>query len=829
MPKKKEELEEEFSEGSKESDIKENKEEKKEFTIEDLPGVGPKGAEKLRAAGYTELMNIAAGSPGEIAAACDIGDLTAQKIILAAREKMDIGFKTAAEVMKRREDIGRITTGSKELDKLIGGGVETRSITEAFGPFGSGKSQLGFQLAVNVQLPKGKGGLNGRCLFIDTEATFRPDRIAQIAEAAGIDKNKVLKNIFVARAFNADHQIILVEKAGEMIKENDIKLIIVDSITSHFRSEFTGRGELAGRQQKLNKHIHALQKLADIHNVAVYITNQVMANPALMFGDPTTAVGGHIIAHACLTGDALIQLADGKIIQIKDVDDREDFSCIDFKKLKINKSNCNAKFIRHDIKEVYEIDTGNKISASPLHRFFKLDGFEIKEVLAKEIREGDWLAHIDSISFDGEIQKLPEIEMDEMIILNKAGSNLIKDELKRIGLTRKTLCQNLYINPRQFRRVLNQNFPTNIKNIQKMLELGMDYEIMDYTEPYTSHKHGNISIPNMLTTELAQVVGYLIGDGNIEKHGIRFRDERVDVLEFYRDILENLFKIDGKISKIKNKNCYELRLNSTAMVDLFKKLKNDLFGYVSKSPKDVVRAFIRGFADAEGYVSKNRPRIQIAQKDEMILKFIQLLLLRFGIRSQIRSRCTLMIDGRDVEKYSKEIGMTAKEKKSLLKKWEVYCRNTFTHEMIPVDRKIVWSLIKSCHLCPSKLIRSGPNKYKYIHRNELSTVVNALKNIEINDNEIKKRISFLDNLLKSNIRFERVKKIRKMKNDQPLFDLSIPKFKNYIANGFVVHNSTYRLYLRKGKQNKRIARLIDSPNLPEGEAVFSLSEKGIED
>jgi len=774
-----------------------NEEEKKEFGIEDLPGVGPKGAEKLRAAGYTELMSIAAASPGEISAACDIGELTAQKIILAAREKLDIGFKTAADVMRKREEIGRITTGSKELDKLIGGGVETQAITEAFGPFGSGKSQLGFQLAVNVQLPKEKGGLNGRCLFIDTEATFRPERIMQIAEAAGLDKNKVLKNIFVARAFNADHQIILVEKAGELIKENNIKLIVVDSITSHFRSEFTGRGELASRQQKLNKHIHALQKLADVYNVAVYVTNQVMANPAMMFGDPTTAVGGHIIAHACLTGDTLIQLANGEIIQIKDVDERKDFSCVDFKKLKINKSNCNAKFIRHDIKEVYEIDTGNKISASPLHRFFKLDGFEIKEVLAKNIREGDWLAHIDSIRFDGEIQKLPETD----IIINK---DLIKDELKRIGLTRK-LYQNLDIT----RMVLNQNY--SIKNIQKMFEV--DYEIMDYIEPY---KH--ISIPDILTAELAQVVGYLVGDGDIEK--IRFRD--ADALEFYKDILENLFRI--KISKIKNKSCYELRLNSTVMVDLFKKLRNDLFGYISKSPKDVVRAFIRGFADAEGYVSKDRPRIQITQKDELLLKFIQLLLLRFGIRSQICTRCTLIIDGKDVEKYSKEIGMTSKEKNSLLKKWEVYCRNTFTREIIPIERKIVWNLIKSCHLPPSKLIKS---KCKYIYRNELIRVVNTLKNIK--NNEIKKRISFLDNLLNSNIRFERVKKIRKIKNSQPLFDLSIPKFENYIANGFVVHNSTYRLYLRKGKQNKRIARLIDSPNLPEGEAVFSLTEKGIED
>jgi DNA repair protein RadA len=167
-----------------------------------------------------------------------------------------------------------------------------------YGSFGSSKTQLGFQLAVNVQLPKDKGGLNGRCLFIDSEATFRPERIMQMAEALGLDTKKVLKNIFVARAFNSDHQVVLAEKAKDIIKEKDIKLLIIDSITSHFRADYSGRGELAPRQQKLNRHLHALQKMAEVYNIAVYITNQVMARPDIMFGDPTTAIGGHILAHA---------------------------------------------------------------------------------------------------------------------------------------------------------------------------------------------------------------------------------------------------------------------------------------------------------------------------------------------------------------------------------------------------------------------------------------------------------------------------------------------------------------------------------------------------
>ncbi len=274
------------------------KESGEELTLEDLPGVGPKAAEKLREAGYTDLISIAAASQGEISAACDIGDITAQKIIQAAREMLDMGFKSASEVLEKRAEIGKITTGSKSLDALLGGkGIETQSITEAAGGFASGKTQLALQLAVNVQLPVDKGGMDGACLYIDTEGMFRPERIMQMAEVKGIDPKQALERIFVAKAYNSDHQVVLAEKAKDIIKEKNIKLIIVDSLTAHFRADYSGRGELAPRQQKLNRHIHFLQKIADTHNIAIYITNQVMARPDVMFGDPTTPVGGHVLGH----------------------------------------------------------------------------------------------------------------------------------------------------------------------------------------------------------------------------------------------------------------------------------------------------------------------------------------------------------------------------------------------------------------------------------------------------------------------------------------------------------------------------------------------------
>ena len=266
-------------------------------SIEDLPGVGPSTAEKLKEAGYYTIEQIAVASPSELTIVEGLGEGTAAKMIKAARDALEYGFETADKILERRSKIGVISTGSKSLDALLGGGVQTQAITEFFASFGSGKTQVGFQLSVNVQKPKDQGGLGGKVLFIDTENTFRPRRIAQIAEHAGLDPDSVLKNIYVARAFNSAHQMYLLEKSEDLLREDNIKLLIVDSLTALFRSDYVGRGTLAERQQKLNKHIHTLQKFADLYDVAIYVTNQVMSKPNVLFGDPTTPIGGHILGH----------------------------------------------------------------------------------------------------------------------------------------------------------------------------------------------------------------------------------------------------------------------------------------------------------------------------------------------------------------------------------------------------------------------------------------------------------------------------------------------------------------------------------------------------
>jgi len=289
-----------------------------EISIEELPGVGPATAEKLNS-----IEAIAVASPSELAATAEIGESTAVKIITAARISADVGgFETGDVVLERRKEIGKLKLGCTEVDNMMGGGFETQAITEVYGEFGSGKTQIAHQLAVNVQLPVGMGGLYGSVIMIDTENTFRPDRIASMVEGAAkrygteYDPEEFLKNIHVARAYNSNHQILLMETASELadsLRDTDrpvrllivdsltadrpVRLLIVDSLTAHFRAEYVGRGTLADRQQKLNKHLHALMRFGDLHNAMVFITNQVMSKPDAFFGDPTKPIGGHILGH----------------------------------------------------------------------------------------------------------------------------------------------------------------------------------------------------------------------------------------------------------------------------------------------------------------------------------------------------------------------------------------------------------------------------------------------------------------------------------------------------------------------------------------------------
>lgn len=267
-------------------------------------GIGAADVKKLAESGYHTVESVAYAPKKALLCIKGISEAKADKIQDAASKLVPMGFTTATEFHQRRSEIIQITTGSKELDKLLNGGVETGSITEVFGEFRTGKTQLCHTLAVTCQLPIDHGGGEGKCLYIDTEGTFRPERLLATAERYGLSGPDVLDNVAYARAYNTDHQGQLLLQASAMMAESRYSLLVVDSATALYRTDYSGRGELSARQMHLARFLRTLLRLADEYGVAVVITNQVVAqvDGASMFAtDPKKPIGGNIIAHASTT------------------------------------------------------------------------------------------------------------------------------------------------------------------------------------------------------------------------------------------------------------------------------------------------------------------------------------------------------------------------------------------------------------------------------------------------------------------------------------------------------------------------------------------------
>jgi len=220
------------------------------------------------------------------------------------------GFITALEASIQRRAVFRLSTGSQEFDKLLGGGVESMSITECFGEFRTGKTQISHTLCVTAQMPGANGYSGGKVVYLDTENTFRPDRLRPIADRFNLDQEAVLDNVIYARAYTSEQQMEYLDMIAAKFNEepNVFKLLIVDSIIALFRVDFSGRGELADRQQHLAQLMSRLQKISEEYNVTVFITNQMTADPGATLSfqaDPKKPVGGNILAHASTTRIAL--------------------------------------------------------------------------------------------------------------------------------------------------------------------------------------------------------------------------------------------------------------------------------------------------------------------------------------------------------------------------------------------------------------------------------------------------------------------------------------------------------------------------------------------
>lgn len=261
---------------------------------------------KLKSAGICTMKGAAMVGKRSLYKIKGLSEVKVDKIKECIAKAVDCDFCTAGAFAEKREQVRKITTGSSDFDMLLGGGIQTMAITEVFGEFRTGKTQLAMTLCVTVQLPEELGGCQGKAAFIDTEGTFRPDRLREIATRFELDPDEVLSNVMVARAYNTEHQNELLDRLAAKFSEEPgkYKIIIVDSIISLFRTDYSGRGDLGERQQRLNQHLSKLMRMADEFNVAVFISNQMMADPAggLTFvADPKKPIGGHVLAHASTT------------------------------------------------------------------------------------------------------------------------------------------------------------------------------------------------------------------------------------------------------------------------------------------------------------------------------------------------------------------------------------------------------------------------------------------------------------------------------------------------------------------------------------------------
>lgn len=287
--------------------------------VEEIEGIGYTTARKLKSVGITNVFELACSNPSELAIDLKCTFETASTHIENARkllrQKNIIGemMQKASDIEKNRLNLDRISTGSTVLDNLLGGGIETKAITEFYGEFGSGKSQICHTLAV-MSISK----YSSPVIYLDTEGTFRPERIRNIAESRSLEPLEILDKIFSTRIYSASQLEILIKELPSLVSKTGCKLVIIDSIINQHRSEFLGRGTLAERQQRLSNIMHTAIKIAEIYNIAIVITNQVHHSVDFNFGDPTRPAGGNIIGHASTYRLYLRKSSDSRIVRMVD-------------------------------------------------------------------------------------------------------------------------------------------------------------------------------------------------------------------------------------------------------------------------------------------------------------------------------------------------------------------------------------------------------------------------------------------------------------------------------------------------------------------------------
>jgi transcription termination factor NusA len=264
--------------------------------LDQVKGINSRQIKLLQENGISTAEALAMSPHSTVSSIDGFGEKTAKKLIWNARNALGMtAFTPAAKI---DDNVEYFTTGSADLNRIMGGGFQTGKLTEVYGPFKSGKTALAHTISVTVQLSEKEGGINGSVAYIDTENTFSKEKIKRIAKRFELNPKDVLSKIYHARIYSSDHQAQMIQKAETLCKTRGVRLIIVDSLMALLRAEYVGIGKLAPRQAVLNNMIHGLSRIAETYNCAVLLTNQVATRMMGMFSS-NDAIGGNIVAHGC--------------------------------------------------------------------------------------------------------------------------------------------------------------------------------------------------------------------------------------------------------------------------------------------------------------------------------------------------------------------------------------------------------------------------------------------------------------------------------------------------------------------------------------------------
>ena len=715
--------------------------------ISEIKGVGPNTQDKLEKNGLSTVMAIAVTSPAEIASMCGISENKARAIIGEARESLSLGFEKAEDFVKAKGEIPRLTTGCDNFDNMLGGGVKAGGITEIYGQYGSGKSQISHLLVARALMESPEA----KVIFLDSEGTFVESRIKDFCEANDVDYEDAMKRIFVARAHNIDHQILLIDEVETMMqKDPNYKLLVVDSLTTHFRSEMIGRGQLASRQQMLNKHMHKIMKIADLFKIPVFVTNQVQSNPAAMFGDPIKPVGGNIVGHACLVCDSLVVTEEG-FKHIQDVQVGE----------KIYNGKKFVKVLEKStpfIKPTLSIRSNNIIESSYEHLFPIDNGGKRMDTKAEDLDIGDLLEAPKKINVKEQEIKINH-RVDPLAKLSIKMGKSVKSWLLGNFKGNKELQKATGITIRQLRRVINQQYPTKLSVLRRLVKYasGLEHPIDNWFIYVNTPKHRSIKLPSVITKELVRLYGAWICDGDkSSNNSVRIRKHSSDYLEYLGRMSKKAFGINYRVFKIPFKDCYQLDINSVDLIKVFRELDIDKFIFLKK---EILMEFIASLFDGDGCIHKSR--LSFSQMDKYLVTKLQMWMQVFGIQSSIRQDRSGGFGG---DKLITNL-------------------NVLSHNKGMIAQKM---------------------------KN-----INKLRNFDVSTGKKKQQM------------YHGIKEIKEL-GFQKVLDIGV-EGEYFLCNGIITHNSQYRIYIRPGKAGSRHGKLVDSPDLPNNECNFMITQDGIVD